>query len=62
MVLSLSALATWDFDMIHKCVCDATYMGHDCDIRSCPTGPDPMVQAGAGATFEVNRLQAYRND
>jgi hypothetical protein len=26
--------ATWDYDMVHMCVCDDTYTGHHCDFRS----------------------------
>ena len=33
----------WDADMIYGCACDEGYTGHDCSIRLCPTGDDPMT-------------------
>jgi hypothetical protein len=48
--------ATWDFNMIHMCACDEGWMGHNCDFRSCPSGPDPMVEEGKGSTFEVQHI------
>ena len=29
--------------MIYGCACDEGYTGHDCSIRLCPTGDDPMT-------------------
>ncbi|RLN65029.1 hypothetical protein BBJ29_004261 [Phytophthora kernoviae] len=34
---------TWDYDMIQGCKCSAGWEGHDCSLRSCPTGDDPMT-------------------
>jgi hypothetical protein len=31
---------TWDFQSIHGCKCDPGFEGHDCSLRSCPTGDD----------------------
>ncbi|RLN26446.1 hypothetical protein BBJ28_00008912, partial [Nothophytophthora sp. Chile5] len=35
---------TWDYDMMRGCKCSAGWEGHDCSLRSCPTGDDPMTQ------------------
>jgi hypothetical protein len=34
---------TWDYDMIQGCLCSSGWEGHDCSLRSCPTGDDPMT-------------------
>jgi len=34
---------TWDKDMIQGCKCDIGYTGHDCSLRTCPTGDDPLT-------------------
>ncbi|KAG7401421.1 hypothetical protein PHYBOEH_001413 [Phytophthora boehmeriae] len=34
---------TWDYDMIQGCKCSPGWEGHDCSLRSCPTGDDPMT-------------------
>ncbi|EEY55366.1 uncharacterized protein PITG_09306 [Phytophthora infestans T30-4] len=33
----------WDQEKIMGCVCDANYEGHDCSMRSCPRGDDPLT-------------------
>ncbi|KAG3095785.1 hypothetical protein PI124_g15984 [Phytophthora idaei] len=33
----------WDQEKIMGCVCDANYEGHDCSMRSCPKGDDPLT-------------------
>lgn len=33
----------WDMDMIHGCVCDPGWTGHDCSERSCIYGDDPLT-------------------
>ena len=30
----------WDKDSVYGCLCDQGYEGHDCSLRSCPTGDD----------------------
>lgn len=32
---------TWDSDRIYGCLCDETYTGYDCSLRTCPFGDDP---------------------
>ena len=32
--------AQWDAHMIHGCVCDLGFTGHDCSQRECPRGDD----------------------
>ncbi|RLN44517.1 hypothetical protein BBJ28_00010794 [Nothophytophthora sp. Chile5] len=39
-----SEVPTWDYDMMRGCKCSAGWQGHDCSLRSCPTGDDPMTQ------------------
>ncbi|KAE8990298.1 hypothetical protein PR001_g21527 [Phytophthora rubi] len=34
---------TWDYDMVQGCLCSPGWEGHDCALRSCPTGDDPMT-------------------
>lgn len=46
----------WDGDMIYGCVCDYGYEGHDCSLRSCPTGDDVMT------TEQVNEIQYIKCD
>eukprot|EP00644_Phytophthora_capsici_P014532 jgi/Phyca11/510126/fgenesh2_kg.PHYCAscaffold_54_\ len=33
----------WDQEKIMGCVCDGGYEGHDCSLRSCPKGDDPLT-------------------
>ncbi|RLN58575.1 hypothetical protein BBJ29_004301 [Phytophthora kernoviae] len=33
----------WDQEKIMGCVCDANYEGHDCSLRTCPRGDDPLT-------------------
>ncbi|GMF17472.1 unnamed protein product [Phytophthora fragariaefolia] len=33
----------WDQEKIMGCVCDANYEGHDCSMRTCPKGDDPLT-------------------
>ncbi|EGZ09229.1 hypothetical protein PHYSODRAFT_549865 [Phytophthora sojae] len=33
----------WDQEKIMGCVCDANYEGHDCSLRTCPKGDDPLT-------------------
>jgi len=32
---------TWDYDVVHGCLCDKGWEGSDCSMRSCPTGDNP---------------------
>ncbi|KAG1683703.1 hypothetical protein DVH05_005427 [Phytophthora capsici] len=34
---------TWDYDVVQGCLCSPGWEGHDCSLRSCPTGDDPMT-------------------
>ncbi|KAG3247913.1 hypothetical protein PI124_g7381 [Phytophthora idaei] len=34
---------TWEYDMVQGCLCSPGWEGHDCSLRSCPTGDDPMT-------------------
>ncbi|KAG7399924.1 hypothetical protein PHYBOEH_007610 [Phytophthora boehmeriae] len=36
----------WDQEKIMGCVCDANYEGHDCSLRTCPKGDDPLTPSG----------------
>ncbi|GMF16079.1 unnamed protein product [Phytophthora lilii] len=33
----------WDQEKIMGCVCDAGFEGHDCSLRTCPKGDDPLT-------------------
>lgn len=37
------AYTQWDQEKIMGCVCDANYEGHDCSLRTCPKGDDPLT-------------------
>jgi hypothetical protein len=37
----------WDSDKSQMCVCDSGFTGHDCSMRSCPLGRDPLVAASS---------------
>ena len=49
----------WDANMIYGCACDVGYTGHDCSIRLCPTGDDPMT---TGQVDEVQIIQCVPNN
>jgi len=38
---------TWDADKVYGCACDDGWQGHDCSLRTCPVGHDPMVPGDA---------------
>lgn len=44
----------WEADMMYGCVCDETYSGYDCSIRSCQSGDDPL---SIGQLNEVQHLE-----
>ena len=33
----------WEADMFYGCVCSPGWRGHDCSLRRCPTGDDPLT-------------------
>lgn len=33
----------WDAHILHGCVCDPGWMGHDCSQMECPRGDDPLT-------------------
>ena len=43
----------WDSKMMHGCHCDDGYFGHDCMLRECPLGDDPMT----GTADDPNGVQ-----
>nr|AIG56402.1 secreted protein [Achlya hypogyna] len=45
---------TWDALKIQGCKCDAGFGGHDCSLRLCPTGDDPVT---TGQVDAVQRVQ-----
>jgi hypothetical protein len=47
------AYSLWDADMVHGCVCDPGFYGHDCSQRYCPKGDDPLT---TGQANEVHTL------
>merc|ERR1711871_70339 len=36
----------WDANKVAGCVCDAGFYGHDCSLRKCPAGHDPLDVQG----------------
>jgi hypothetical protein len=36
----------WDANKVSGCVCDAGFYGHDCSLRKCPAGHDPLDVLG----------------
>ncbi|CAM9471330.1 unnamed protein product, partial [Hapterophycus canaliculatus] len=45
--------SVWDADILHGCVCDPGWTGHDCSQLECPRGDDPLT---AGQRNEVMRI------
>ncbi|CAB1097259.1 unnamed protein product [Ectocarpus sp. CCAP 1310/34] len=45
--------SVWDADVLHGCVCDPGWMGHDCSQLECPRGDDPFT---TGQQNEVMRI------
>ena len=45
------AYDAWDAEKIYGCLCDEGYTGHNCDLRTCPTGDDLLT------TLQVNEVQ-----
>lgn len=48
----------WDADMIYGCECDKGYAGHDCSVRLCPTGDDPMTTGQLDEVQSVSCLSS----
>jgi hypothetical protein len=45
---------TWDGQAVYGCNCDVGWEGHDCSLRSCPKGDDPLTY---GQKREVQLLR-----
>lgn len=55
-------LRLWSANASRVCVCDPGFRGHDCSLRACPRGPDPMATAqrhcgDEGCVDEVQRFE-----
>jgi hypothetical protein len=48
----------WDYNKIYGCECDEGYEGHDCSLRQCPSGDDPMT---SNQMTEIQLLYCYAN-
>uniref|UniRef100_A0A7S2W9D6 EGF-like domain-containing protein n=1 Tax=Rhizochromulina marina TaxID=1034831 RepID=A0A7S2W9D6_9STRA len=35
--------SVWDAKKVQGCVCDYPFTGHDCSLRQCPSGDDPLT-------------------
>lgn len=35
--------SVWDANILHGCVCDSGWGGHDCSQLECPKGDDPLT-------------------
>lgn len=44
----------WDARKIYGCRCDQYYAGHDCSVRVCPVGDDPMTSG------QLNEIQLLK--
>ncbi|KAK1942072.1 Tenascin [Phytophthora citrophthora] len=44
----------WDQEKIMGCVCDGGFEGHDCSLRTCPKGDDPLT----GSASQNEMVQA----
>lgn len=42
-VTSIVYSSVWDAEMIEGCNCDPGWEGHDCSLRMCPKGDDPLT-------------------
>ena len=47
----------WDAHKIYGCNCDSHYHGHDCLLRKCPTGDDPLTGVGVSQPLLGNPNQ-----
>lgn len=43
----------WDATSVHGCICDKSFTGSDCRVRTCPTGDDPLT---TGQTDEIQLI------
>jgi hypothetical protein len=43
LVRDSTVYSLWDADKIYGCVCDEGFEGHDCSLKSCPKGDDPLT-------------------
>ena len=50
---SFAYAAAWDAHLVRGCVCEPGFSGHDCRLRDCPAGDDPLT---AGQVNEVQYL------
>lgn len=40
--------SVWDAHILHGCVCDPGWVGHDCSQLECPRGDDPLTSVSFG--------------
>jgi len=52
--------ATWDYDKLYGCSCDAGFGGYDCSEMSCPFGDDP--DSVEGQFNEVQEVTCEESD
>jgi len=50
--------ANWDAEMVFGCACDAGFGGHDCSLRLCQKGDDPLT---TGQVAEKQTLKCKAN-
>ncbi len=43
----------WDADKNRACSCSVRFMGHDCSLRKCPRGDDPVTELGYDPPFRT---------
>ena len=43
----------WDADLIHGCICDSGWQGHDCSQQVCEVGVDPRVSTSGNEVISL---------
>ena len=52
-------VSVWDADILHGCVCDPGWIGHDCSQLECPRGDDPLTSVRFDAAFLPSSLAYF---
>lgn len=48
--------SVWDADILHGCVCDPGWIGHDCSQLECPRGDDPLTEVAPVPSYPYRYL------
>ena len=52
--------SVWDANILHGCVCDPGWIGHDCSQLECPRGDDPFTAVRSPVFPVVLAFQSQR--